>query len=91
MKDDRVMWGLFIFAMLALAASIAISAFKSPGSKDQTITFKVIAADNINITNTTLSLVQLHFECIKYCSTINSAYYSSCWEQCGKLGQEGCR
>lgn len=56
----------------------------NPPESNKTITFNVTGV--MNATNAS-SLVQIHFECIKYC-TRNSGYVTRCYEQCEKLG--GC-
>jgi len=50
-----------------------------------TINFQIMGISNASNTST---LAQMHYECIKWCA--NREYTRLCWEECEKLGKEGC-
>lgn len=54
--------------------------------EDKVITFNVTGITNS--TNAT-TLVQLHFECIKFCT--GRDYQTDCYKQCALLGTEECK
>ena len=53
-------------------------------NQESTIKFEVTGI--VNDTNAT-TLVQIHFECIKFCVD-SSANTNRCWQQCALLGKE---
>jgi len=90
-NKKRITWkniehyGIMFLGLLFFAA-LCYSAFR-PASHD-TITFNVtgVIPNNINAS----TLVAIHFQCIQYCVDHVSDYRSLCYEQCSKLGSEGC-
>ena len=64
------------------------SAFYIPDKPTKPITFEITGITNSENAST---LVQIHFECMKYCTTrYSSDYVKSCWDQCALLGKESC-
>lgn len=74
----------FIIWALVLGTFYVIGMFKTDQSK--TIKFEVTGI--VNNTNAT-TLVQMHFECIKYCTNYygSSGYTIDCYDQCALLGK----
>lgn len=80
---------LFIIGILGWLIWSIYQAFWMPEKPAQTIKFEVTGVLNSENAST---LVQIHYECIKYClSHVQSSYPKDCWEQCSLLGQEGCK
>lgn len=82
---NKYMGIIILLALLfVLLGTTLIAAFRD--NKPQEITFNVVGvAESANAT----TLVQIHFECIKYCVSHVSDYNPRrlCFEQCEKLGK----
>jgi hypothetical protein len=79
----------FGFIMIITLVALLITSISMTGKKEESITFNVVGITN----NSNSSLVQLHFECIKYCvyhltSGTNAQY--RCYDECAKLGTIQC-
>jgi|WetSurMetagenome_2_1015567.scaffolds.fasta_scaffold191062_1 hypothetical protein len=78
-----IIFGLLLFGSLLYASLRPV--------KDTHITFNVTGvAGSLNAT----SLVNIHFECIKYCLSHTSNGAQSqyrCYDECSKLGTEMCK
>lgn len=87
-KDTIVMFA-FMVVLLYLAGLWTYNTFFNE-KINEPVKFEIVGI--VNSTNAT-TLVQIHFECIKYCEEQNSDDYGDkqCWEQCAKLGQEECK
>lgn len=79
---------LFAIGLVGWLIWSIYSAFYIPDKPNKTITFEVTGITNSANAST---LVQVHFECIKYCNANTpNQYMSDCWAQCATLGKEGC-
>ena len=61
-----------------------------PTDNSKTIKFEVTGITNSQNAST---LVQVHWECMQYCMYHYGNYGTSvetCWQECAKLGKEGC-
>ena len=85
---EMIAFCLFVITLFGWLIWSIYSAFYIP-EKDNIVKFEVVGI--INSENAT-TLVQLHYECIKYCMshTSGSMEKGKCWEQCALLGKEGC-
>lgn len=84
----NIMLLLFCICLIVYFSVTIYKLYNPSYNLPQNVTFHVIGL--ANSTNTT-TLVQLQFECIKFCGT-DLAYPSNekirqCWEQCEKLGK----
>lgn len=82
---------IFVISILGWLIWSIYGAFYLP-TKDNTkkIVFEVTGISNSENAST---LVQLHWQCMKYCVDEYGNYGMStagCWEECSKLGKEGC-
>lgn len=77
--------GFFVIVIM-LTVYGSFTAYSIFHPVNETITFNVVGI--VNDVNAT-SLVQVHFECIKYCEQHNVDYNPTklCFEQCQKLGE----
>lgn len=90
MKDkteEHIIFVAMVFALLVLGVPYFYKTFFIP-QNDNKVTFEVIGITNS--TNAT-TLVQIHFECIKWCTRqVSYEYFQNCWKECASLGKEGC-
>ena len=91
-KDDiiqTIILFVFAFALLGWLIWSIYSAFYIP-EKDNIIKFEVVGV--VNSSESASSLVQIHYECMKYCMshTSGDSEQRECWNQCALLGKEGC-
>lgn len=81
MKLEHMLYIVVMIAIVVFLVSTIYSMFHE--KPEQKITFNVVGiTDPKNAT----TLVQIQFECIKYCS-IHEDYPGSCWKECEKLGK----
>ena len=80
---------LFVITIFGWLIWAIYSAFYIP-EKDNIVKFEVVGITNSENATT---LVQLHYECMKYCMSHSSGdmEQEKCWEQCALLGKEGCQ
>lgn len=78
---------LFVVALLGYLVWSIVSTIWFPTYNDKTIKFEVTGITNSENAST---LVQVHYECIKYCLSYATDYKNECWRQCALLGKEGC-
>ena len=84
MKIEQITSLAFLIGILIVLIVVGISILKPAEQKP--IQFEVIGVTgSVNAS----TLVGIHFECIKYCIG-HSQYQQSCWNECAKLGKEGC-
>lgn len=95
-KDLEDHLNIILFAVLAIGVlgwliwSIYGAFYLPQKDNSKVITFQVTGITNSQNAST---LVQLHWECIKYCMsqyTGGTSELTNCWEQCALLGKEGC-
>jgi hypothetical protein len=79
---------VFAIAILGWLVWAIYATFWIPDTP-KTIKFEVTGIVNGTNANT---LVQVHYECIKYCTEQygSSGYTKDCYNQCTLLGKEGC-
>lgn len=78
--------GVFVYLLFT-----GIMSFFPSDSKEDTIKFEVVGI--VNSTNAT-TLIEIHYECIRYCISAMSDGTSSqyrCLDECASLGKEGCQ
>jgi hypothetical protein len=81
---------LFVIGILGwLIWSIYGAFYLPPKDNAKTIRFEVTGVSN---SENASSLVQIHYECMKYCMshTSGTTEQSECWSQCATLGKEAC-
>lgn len=88
-RDDWIQNIVLFILGISIIFLASAETYKTFNENNSTITFNITG-----ITNSTnaSSLVQIHFECIKYCQKneqTESIEVKYCYEQCSKLGQEG--
>lgn len=84
MKIERLVLYVFLVSIILVLVMVGISIFKPVEQKP--IQFEVLGVTgSVNAS----TLVGIHYECIKYCIS-HSQYQQSCWNECAKLGKEGC-
>jgi hypothetical protein len=85
-SQDLVIMVIFIGALLFLGYSLLMS----KNTKDTNVYFIVL--NDENITNSTLNMAQLHYECVQFCANKFGAsgnpYITDCYKQCGILKSE---
>jgi hypothetical protein len=90
-KLQTVFFVIFVLTILGWLIWSIYGAFYLPEKDNaKTIRFEVTGISNSENAST---LVQLHWECMKYCVEEYGNYGMStagCWEECAKLGKEGC-
>jgi len=87
-KMENIMFCLLVIGILGWLAWSIYSTIYYP-EKENIVKFEVVGITNSEDTTT---LMQLHYECIKYCMSHNSGSINrqQCWEQCALLGKEQC-
>jgi hypothetical protein len=81
------MLGIAFLGYVALQFFYIYNPQMRPPVKNNTVTF----VTGITNSEDPSTLVSLHFECIKYCQThVADSYMQDCWNECSKLGKEGC-
>jgi uncharacterized ion transporter superfamily protein YfcC len=86
--EQSIILLLFAFAIIAWLIWSIYQAFWMPEKPEKTIKFEVTGIINGTDAGT---VVQVHYECIKYCSQhVSDGYMKDCWDQCTKLGKEVC-
>lgn len=89
--EDRINSIMFIVLAIGILGWLIWSIYSAfyISEKDKTIRFEVTGILNSENAST---LVQIHWECIKYCisHTSRSSEQTECWNQCATLGKEGC-
>lgn len=84
-----IILAVFVISILGWLVWSIYQAFWMPEKPEKTIKFEVTGVLNSENAST---LVQIHYECIKYClSHVQSSYPKECWEQCSLLGKELCK
>lgn len=87
-KDTLMAIGL-IAGFIIFGIGLIIYSFKPETNSH--ITFEVVGIQNS--TNAT-ALVELHYECIKFCAgrfqSTDNTNINKCYEQCSNLGKETC-
>lgn len=81
---------VFAFSLLGWLIWSIYGAFYLPQKDNsKTIRFEVTGVSN---SENASSLVQIHYECMKYCMshTSGTTEQSECWNQCATLGKESC-
>lgn len=86
---QTIFFVLFVLAIIGWLIWSIYGTFYLPPEQGKTIKFEVTGVLNSENAST---LVQIHYECIKYCisHTSDNSEQTECWNQCLSLGKEGC-